>query len=345
MLLPTIFSCSNRPPRRGLAPRSLAAAVALAAACAAGIAAAAAGSAADPIAAAEAEMLILGLPTARIVETEQGPTVLAVAQVRFEASEGPRAALRAAVAASVRARAAVAALLEGREIETSSRRLYTRLASDERGATAERTTEQRVRIVVRSVLASVATRRCDLDFERGMTTVVLESAPRQWTRADAFGVPRYADAAAAAEGVARELAALGLPAVGAVLVRLDSSGEVAAVGLGAAALREGQSLRDGRLIAGRRAAAAVVAYLGGEEVRGTDELQTMMRQTVRSEPGFGTAPGPDELEISEQFNRTAESMVRGVRPPGSVERDSAARLGGERLVFAALVVPIAGTAR
>lgn len=289
-------------------------------------------------------MLALGLPTARIVETEQGPTVLAVAQVRFEASEGPKAALRAAVAASVRARAAVAALLEGREVETSSR-LYTRLASDEWGTTAERTTEQRVRIVVRSVLASVSTRRCDLDFERGMATVVLESAPRQWTQADAFGVPRYADAAAAADGVTRELAALGLPAVGAVLVRLDSTGEVAAVGLGAASLREGQALRDGRLIAGRRAAAAVVAYLGGEEVRGSDELQTMLRQVVRTESGFNGAPGDAELEISEQFKRTAESMVRGVRPPGSVERDASAQIGGERLVFAAVVVPIAGSAQ
>lgn len=287
-------------------------------------------------------MLAVGLPTARIVEGEQGPTVVAVARVRFEASDGPRAALRAAVAASVRARSTVAALLEGRAVETSSR-LYTRLASDERGASIERTVEQRVRIVVRSVLASVSTRRCDLDFEQGMATVVLESAPRQWTRADASGVPRYADAAAAAEGVARELAALGLPAVGAVLVRLDSTGEVAAVGLGAAALRDGQSLRDGRLIAGRRAAAAAVAYLGGEEVRGTDELQTMLRQAVRSEPGFSDAPGDAELEFSEQFKRTAGSMTRGIRPPGSVERDASAQIGGERLVFAALVVPIAGT--
>ena len=323
-------------------PRSLAVAGILAAAAAGVTAAGGADSPADPIAAAEAEMLALGLPTARIVETEQGPTVLAVAQVDFEPPEDLRAGLRAMLAASVRARAEVASLLEGPAVE-STKMMFTRMTSGPGGAVEETISERQVRVVVQGVLGALETRRSGLDREKGVATMALIATPLRWVRSDALGLPRYRDATAAAEEIARELAEFTAVPQGAKLVRLEQSGNLAVVGLGVVALREGQTQRDGRLIAGRRAAAAAVAFLSGEEVGATDELQQMMREVAATDARGQAIPAAGGVEFKEQFTRTAQLMSRGRRPPGSVERDAAARIGSDTLVVAALVVEVPET--
>lgn len=285
------------------------------------------------------ELRRLGLAAARVVGPPDAPTIVAVGRARFEPDGGWKAGLRAVLMASIDAKAAMIACLEGPEVAASSR-IAARIASSAQGTTRVRQIESTLDVAIAGVLASVEPRGCWIDEKEGLVEVALESRPERWsTSLDA--VPTYDSLSQAATQVARAAAEFAIVPDGARLVRIGRGPDarLAVVGLGTAVVPPGKGTRTATILAGRKSASAIVAYLEGEQIERRDSLEQMLDEVERVDPTDRRA-GPITAEVSVTFRRTASSFTKGATPQGAETAEASFEVLGERVLVGATAAPL-----
>jgi len=305
---------------------------------------------ASPPTASEAEMdqavedlKSLGLAEARLVGDREWPTVVAVGRARFERGGGWSATLNAALVASVEAKAAIVALLEGPEV-AAAERIASRLSSSEAEAALVRRFESSVDVAIGGVLAGIEPRGIWIDEEQGLVVVAIQSIARRWSAARE-AIASYPSLAAAAEAVARAASEFAIVPRGR-LVRIGSGAEarLAVVGIGTSVLSPGKGTRAASLVAGRKAAVAAAAYLKGERVESKDSLSIMLETVERLDP-TDRKSGEMQSEAKQRFARTARSLTKGATPQGCETAEAELRILGDRVLVSVLAAPVASDSR
>jgi len=285
------------------------------------------------------ELRGLGLAAARVVGEPDAPTLVAVGRARFDPGGGWKAAWRAVLMASIDAKAAMVACLEGPEVAASSR-IAARIESSAQGVTRVRQIKSSVDVAIAGVLASVEPRGCWINEEEGLVEIAVESRPERWsTSPDA--VPTYDSLPEAATQVARAAAEFAIVPEGARLVRIGRGLDagLAVVGLGTAVVQEGKGTRTATILAGRKAASAIVAFLRGEELKQRDSLAQMLDEVERLDPTERRS-GLITAEVTERFRRTASSISEGATPQGSETAEASFRILGEKVLVWATAAPV-----
>lgn len=286
------------------------------------------------------DLKALGVAEARLVGDREWPTVVAVGRARFEQGEGSTAALNAALVASVEAKAAMVALLEGPEV-AAAQRIASRLSSSDSEATLVRRFESSVDVAVGGVLAGVEPRGIWIDEEQGLVVVAIQSVARRWSAARE-AIASYPSLAAAAQAVARAASEFAIVPSGGRLVRIESGPEarLAVVGIGTSVLTPGKGTRGASLVAGRKAAVAAAAYLKGERVESRDSLSIMLETVERLDP-TDRKSGQMRAEAKQRFERTARSLTKGATPQGCETAEAELRILEDRVLVSVLAAPVA----
>jgi hypothetical protein len=304
-------------------------------------------AAANPPVVSEAEidqvvgdLKALGLAEARLVGDKEWPTVVAVGRARFERGEGSTAALNAALVASVEAKAAMVALLEGPEV-AAAQRIASRLSSSDAEVTLVRRFESSVDVAIGGVLAGVEPRGIWIDEGQGLVEVAIQSVAGRWSAARE-AIASYPSLAAAAQAVARAASEFAIVPSGGRLVRIGSGPEarLAVVGIGTSVLTPGKGTRAASLVAGRKAAVAAAAYLKGERVESKDSLSIMLETVERLDP-TDRKSGEMQPEVKQRFDRTARSLTKGATPQGCETAEAELRILGDRVLVSVLAAPVA----
>ncbi len=289
---------------------------------------------------AVAELKALGLAAARLVGDPDWPTVVAVGRGRFDPGEGWQAALNAALVASVKAKAAMVAMLEGPEV-AATQRIATHLDSKGSENTLVRRFESSVDVAIGGVLAAIEPRGIWIDESQGLVVVTLQSSPLRWSGARE-AISTYASLDEAARALARSASEFAIVPVGGRLVRIGSGPDarLAVAGIGTAILTPGKGTRAASLVAGRKAAAAVVAFLRGEAVKSRDSLSEMLETVEKTDP-TGRKSGEIQPEVRIRFDRTAQSLPQGATPQGAQTAEAEMKVLGDRVLVLVLVAPLA----
>lgn len=266
--------------------------------------------------------------------------VVAIGHAPWNAEMSPRERLQATLAAAIRARKAAAAYLFG-EGSASSTRIASRVETTitESGTTSISTKEraQFVQRTIAGVLRSMRVRELIEDPERRRLIAVLTS---ESLGAASFreGMPLHASPESAAAAVLEGMADGSIVPCGGMLVWLGEARRPAVVGLGAVPLKGEHASRGEQLVAGRKAAAGLVAFLRGEEISGTDEFTEVLRTVVRDDDR--AAPGDAGSTYARSMTRLASSMSKGTVPGGNTPAERVATLADGRYLFSVIVVPI-----
>jgi len=263
--------------------------------------------------------------------------VVAIGHASWSEDLSPSERLRQTLVGSVKARKAAAAFLFGID-STSLTRIATRTESrmDDRGTTSV-SEKERLRFVTETVggiLHGMRVREVAIDPDGDRMVVVMTSTPD--TAALGEALPKFPNAAAAAEGILDGMVEGSIVPCGGMMIRLDG-GRAAVVGLGAMPAKKDTPSRAESLVAGRRAAAGLVAFLQGEEIDGKDTYSEVFRTVLRDDPRTGATR---DAQYTRSLDRLASTMSRGVVPGGNTPAERIGELAGGRYLFSVIVVPL-----
>lgn len=266
--------------------------------------------------------------------------VVAIGHAPWNADMSPRERLAATLTASVRARKAASAYLFGSGLESATR-IATRVETTmtESGTTSISTKEraQFVQRTIAGVLRSMRVRELIEDPERRRLIAVLTSESLG-SASFREGMPLHASPESAAAAVLEGMADGSIVPCGGMLVWLGEACRPAVVGLGVVPLKGEHASRAEQLVAGRKAAAGLVAFLRGEEISGKDEFTEVLRTVVRDDDR--AAPGDAGSTYARSMTRLASSMSKGTVPGGNTPAERVAMLADGRYLFSVIVVPI-----
>ncbi len=266
--------------------------------------------------------------------------VVAIGQARWNQDMGPGERLGAILSASVRARKAAAAYLFG-EGSVSVTRIIERVATTmtESGTTNVVTKErsQFVRRTIAGVLHSMRVREViEAPADDRLLVILTSETVDAGSMRD--GMVVHTNATAAAAAVLDGMADGSIVPCGGMLVWIGEAKRPAVVGLGAVPIKGEHATRGEHLIAGRKAAAGLVAFLNGEEIVGKDEFTEILRTVARDDGRTDASDANPSYHRS--MSRLAGSMSKGVVPGGNTPDDRVATLAGNRYLFSVVVVPI-----
>lgn len=263
--------------------------------------------------------------------------VVAIGHVAWPADLTASQRLERTLAASVKARKAAASYLFGldsKSVTSIATRTESRIDESDTASTTEKTRSRYVEETVAGILQGMRVRTTLVDEDRDRLVVVLISTPDAATPGSA--TPTFSDEESAARGILDGMCDGSIVPCGGMMIRL-ANGRPAVAGLGAVPAKNTTPSRAETLIAGRRAAAGLVAFLKGEEITGKDTFSEVFRTVLREDPRRGPTR---ESEHSRSLDRLAGTMSRGVVPGGNTTGERVATLAGDRYLFSVVVVPV-----